>query len=966
MRPTSASIVILLSCLLAACGGGGGNSGSSQPSPEQVTPTLSAISPSSAVVGSSAVNLELYGSNFENGATVSWNGALLSSTWVSAGQMTATIPTTDIASIGSASVKVVNPGSTGGTSAPQTFSILVAQTSTTWVKSVPGIATAQNIVWDSADGTLYVSLPSIDPSSPNTIVPISPITGNTGPPVPAGNNPDVLSISSDSAYLWVGLDGDNAVQRFLLPGLTKDISFPVPLDSEGNPQQAVSLQAAPVSPHTIALVAGNTQTEPAGNGVYVYDDATQRPAFVPGWSTGGPSIGWIQWGANDSTIYGTEAGIATLDVNSSGVSFATANGGPLVPQGRSQYDANNGLLYSTGSSVSGGTFNPVNGSLVGGFDLPGGTEACTVDSSLGRYYCVVAFIPNGGGDVYNFELWAFDLNSYALLDRVLFGYSAGKPISPITGGPVGLVRWGNAGLALITETAPYVGSGGLFLIDGAAVNPNAAPDSASGANTWVYPWISSLEPAQASAGGENAVVTINGTDFTPTSSACWNCNYLQLQFLPTTYVSSTQLTLTIPANLLAGAANLPISVFDSSSNLFSTNALTFSVMPLPGNTKVTPLDLAGLAMAWDGDNSLLYVAAEDYDGAYPNSIVAINAETGSIVNSQTVSPDPDLLSISSGDQYLYAGFAEATDMTQLQLPALGSPLTWPLTNSSSSATFWAGDLRAAPGSPHTTALTLFNQESIPEETGGVVIYDDSVLRPNYVNGWGGGPAPPALYDTLAWGSSDLLLTGACNVGCLNTPISPFYIFQISPSGAAFVAANPQSFSEGDIHSDFGTGFIYSDDGNVADPNTQAIVGVYNASGLVAPDSSLNRVFILGQTSEQANSSNFTIESFNENTYMPVSSITLDNLLGTPIELIRWGASGLAILTVNPVEVEPWNTGSLGMLYLIEDANFVSNADVAAAHLPKPQDLVLRRWKSISNSKADIVKMVQAGRLQGRP
>jgi hypothetical protein len=276
-----------------------------------------------------------------------------------------------------------------------------------------------------------------------------------------------------------------------------------------------------------------------------------------------------------------------------------------------------------------------------------------------------------------------------------------------------------------------------------------------------------------------------------------------------------------------------------------------------------------------------------------------------------------------------------------------------------------GDLRVAPGDPHTTALTLFNQESSPEEVGGIVIYDDNVLRPNFVNGWGGGPAPPAIYDALAWSSSDQLLTGACSFGCLsNTPLSPLYVFQISQSGAAFIAANPPSFSQGEIHSDFGTGLIYSDDGNVADASTQTLVGTYNASGLVAPDSSLNCVFILGQTSEQANTNNFTVESFNENTYTPVSSITVSNLLGSPFELIRWGSSGLAILTSNLVEYTTGNTGSLGMLYLIEDANFVSNAEAAGSHPPKPLERVLRRWKSIS--KADIVKMVQARRLQVRP
>ena len=77
-----------------------------------------------------------------------------------------------------------------------------------------------------------------------------------------------------------------------------------------------------------------------------------------------------------------------------------------------------------------------------------------------------------------------------------------------------------------------------------------------------------------------------------------------------------------------------------------------------------------------------------------------------------------------------------------------------------------------------------------------------------------------------------------------------------------------------MHSDFGTGLIYSDDGNVADPSKLAIVGTYNASGLVAPDSSLNSVFILGQTESQVNTNNYTIDSFDETAYTATSSITL--------------------------------------------------------------------------------------------
>ena len=56
------------------------------------------------------------------------------------------------------------------------------------------------------------------PTSPNTVIAVNPLTAKAGSPVPAGNNPNLLSVSADGSYLWVGLDGSAAVQRFQLPG----------------------------------------------------------------------------------------------------------------------------------------------------------------------------------------------------------------------------------------------------------------------------------------------------------------------------------------------------------------------------------------------------------------------------------------------------------------------------------------------------------------------------------------------------------------------------------------------------------------------------------------------------------------------------------------------------------------------------------------------------------------------------
>ncbi len=308
---SSASLIFAVT----GCGGSGGGSGGTGggPTPPTVsTPTLTAIAPSTAQAGGPAITMLVYGSNFLDGVAVQWNGTALATNCVestnisvfvdctSANALTASIPASDLAAVGNAKVAISNPA--GDKSGSITFTIAAAPAMTTWVRAVAGITSPQDIVWDGTHGKLYASIGSTDAVAPNTIVAIDPIAGTAGTPVSAVSNPNQLSISSDASYLWVGLDGSNIVQRFLLPSLTKDISFPLPLDPQGDPQWAVSLQAAPASPHAVAVIAGRYGN---GDGVYIYDDATQRHNYVPGFGPpGGPLIDWIQWGGNNSTIYG--------------------------------------------------------------------------------------------------------------------------------------------------------------------------------------------------------------------------------------------------------------------------------------------------------------------------------------------------------------------------------------------------------------------------------------------------------------------------------------------------------------------------------------------------------------------------------------------------------------------------------------------------------------------------------------
>ena len=86
-------------------------------------PTLSSISPTSAPVGSAEFTLTANGSNFISSSVVKWGGSNRTTTFVSATQLTATIPASDLATAGTVQVTVFNPSPGGGTSAGKTFSI---------------------------------------------------------------------------------------------------------------------------------------------------------------------------------------------------------------------------------------------------------------------------------------------------------------------------------------------------------------------------------------------------------------------------------------------------------------------------------------------------------------------------------------------------------------------------------------------------------------------------------------------------------------------------------------------------------------------------------------------------------------------------------------------------------------------------------------------------------------------------
>ena len=102
---------------------GGGTSNAATFTIDNLKPSITSISPTSATAGGATFTLTVNGTDFLNASVVNWNGVAAATTYVSKTKLTAQITTADIASPGTIKVTVTNPAPGGGVSASKSFTI---------------------------------------------------------------------------------------------------------------------------------------------------------------------------------------------------------------------------------------------------------------------------------------------------------------------------------------------------------------------------------------------------------------------------------------------------------------------------------------------------------------------------------------------------------------------------------------------------------------------------------------------------------------------------------------------------------------------------------------------------------------------------------------------------------------------------------------------------------------------------
>ncbi len=255
------------------------------------------------------------------------------------------------------------------------------------------------------------------------------------------------------------------------------------------------------------------------------------------------TFGGVVSGAGGLTV-GTNSGngILVLSGNNtySGNTTVTAGDLRLTPSANMSlpggFNFNGGTLSTTGIAAGRTiTYGSIGLSNSSTFNLAAATAHTITFSAAGSFIA---------GRILTINNWAGTIGSSGTMGRIFVGSSASSLTS--------------SQLCQIQFNVSSVNYPAMLLATGELVPAN-------------IPTTSSISPATENAGNPSFTITVNGTNFINGSVVTWNGSPLV-----TTFVSSAQLTATVPAANIAsvGTANVGVS-----TNCFASGTQTFTINP---------------------------------------------------------------------------------------------------------------------------------------------------------------------------------------------------------------------------------------------------------------------------------------------------------------------------------------------------------------------------------------------------
>jgi uncharacterized repeat protein (TIGR01451 family) len=423
-------------------------------------------------------------------------------------------------------------------------------------------------------------------------------------------------------------------------------------------------------------------------------------------------------------------------------------------------------------------------------------------------------------------------------------------------------------------------------VDSVSYDPVSSNDQASattaitGSDYNPAPTITQLSPALIPAGSGAFVLTVDGMGFTADSTVLWNG-----QQLPTTYLSSGQLTADVDASLVANLGWSSISVSTPTPGGGESAAFAVSIYQV--------LDVPATALAYDPFTRKLYAtvpsSATNMTG---NSIVAIDPARGNVGTPINAGSEPNLLSETSDGNYFYIGLSGAKSLGRFDLQTQSVDATIPIPAGSPVGVGSGAAIAIAtvPGSDTSLAI---EEDSFD----GIGILDISgrtgSFRKNSTFGYAGDN--PVFVDASHFYAYDSYTSGA-----------EFYRYSIDGSGVENIDSTTLQ-GMGGFGGKFAVdrGWVYGVGGGILNPTTtppsqiavlpfgSSSTGNSNTGASVVPYGAESKCFNV-VTNFLSNGAAW-LERFDTQRFTLDAQLPLPGIAAAAMAGVRWGQDGLAFI-----------------------------------------------------------------------
>ncbi|NYF91762.1 hypothetical protein RBB79_19045 [Tunturiibacter empetritectus] len=454
--------------------------------------------------------------------------------------------------------------------------------------------------------------------------------------------------------------------------------------------------------------------------------------------------------------------------------------------------------------------------------------------------------------------------------------------------------------------------------------PIAVVDSASGVkgdNTVTLPIVNpvpvlnSLSAMAVTAGAPDFLLVLNGSNFLQSSTIL--INGTAVQPFSTGQLSAVA-TVTVPASVLSTVGPVTIAVSNPAPGGGTSQAQTLNV--ISASNRVRTVNVAAADLGWDSVHNVLVASTLSSSTNNPNSIVTIDPLQGTVIASQTLPSQPAGISVTSDGTYIYATLPSTGQIERLILPSLTPDITFALGEGANGVMNTTAAVTAAPGKPHTVAVSLHTGDTNPESAvGGVAVYDDGISRAAIV----GPPAYPNVYDTLVWGKDSTTLYGTDSA----YSGGPEDVFSVTASGITLAQTYTGALGDFVKHLayDPSTGNLIDGYGHILNAATGQSMGLLqvqntlsNGQNPFALDTAQRVGFYVNVNSSYSSNpapNGEYIQAFGLDRFNYINSMLVEGLEGAST-IVRWGASGLA-------------ANGASQVYLI-DGSFVTPTGVTSA------------------------------------